>query len=250
MEENKNQDEIGESNEARRQRLLGVENDSKIHDEKEEIREGNFFANLWYKHKWALIIGSFFLLIAIIMIAQSATDPKYDMEMGYFGPVYTNNKKFQAIVNDAFEKNLPDYNEDGESKINFYSTTYRNEEQMKSEEFMDYVMSAGANREAKTSMDYQMMSGHTAFYLMDQKIYENYIDSFIKVEDILGYTPDEEIMCGTKGVYLNKTKFASIYSTLSEFPADTVICIAKNNITSEDDIEKAKDFFKKIVEME
>ena len=46
-----------ESNEARRQRLLGIENDSKIHDQGLEITKGNFFKNLWYKRKWTVLIA-------------------------------------------------------------------------------------------------------------------------------------------------------------------------------------------------
>ena len=38
-----------ESNAARRSRLMGIENDDKIHDTAAEITKGNFFANLYGK---------------------------------------------------------------------------------------------------------------------------------------------------------------------------------------------------------
>ena len=41
--ENATQDVENESNAARRLRLLGIENDDKIHDEDATIKKGNFF---------------------------------------------------------------------------------------------------------------------------------------------------------------------------------------------------------------
>ena len=56
-----------ESNAARRLRLMGITNDDKIHDTSAEITKGSFFGNLWYKHKWAIVITTIFTVIGIIL---------------------------------------------------------------------------------------------------------------------------------------------------------------------------------------
>ena len=72
MEENKNS--VNESNAAKRLRLLGENMDEKIHSEEDEIKKGNFWQNLWYQHKWTIIICIFFLIAALwltFIIARS-----------------------------------------------------------------------------------------------------------------------------------------------------------------------------------
>lgn len=242
-----------ESNEARRQRLLGVENNTKIHDGDLAIKKGKFFDNLWYRHKWAIIIGAIFLFIAIVFIVQMASVPDYDLEVSYFGPQYIDNEIYAGVTS-AFGLMLRDYNEDGEKNFNFAHVLFQNASQ-RQESGSDggkygAIISEAANAEALRTIQYQFMSGEVVLYLVDKELYENHSGNFVSVESVLGYKPDEGIMCGENAIYLHKTEFGQHFKKeLGGLPSDTVVCVLKKIITVDDDAYAySTDFFKSIVE--
>ncbi|MBR2024275.1 MAG: hypothetical protein IKA02_00530, partial [Clostridia bacterium] len=80
--------EIQDSNSAKKLKALGVDMNDKIHSEEDEIKKGNLWDNIWYRYKWAIIIGSILLIIGIILTVQIAQKKDDDLKIVYAGPVY------------------------------------------------------------------------------------------------------------------------------------------------------------------
>lgn len=244
-EANQPQDVVNESNAARRIRLLGIENDDKIHDESAVIKKGSFWENLWYQYKWGIVVGVILAAIAVIFIVSVATQPEYDMYVAYAGPLYTDGETKHAI-DYAFGEMLDDYNNDGEKLFNFAGITYQNDEQRKqtAEEMKEnygLVQSVNANYQALDTIRSQMMSGTVAIYLMDEALYRENSGVMLKISSLYSEV-DESIMAGDSGVYFKKTDFYKYMSqtekgaALKNLPDDTVLCILPCLTTMDDDL--------------
>ncbi len=238
-----------ESNEAMRQRMLGIENDEEIHGSEAEIKKGNFISNIWYRYKWAIIIISAFIAVFVILIVQMAKKDKNDITIMYAGPKYVTSDIYNSVTGSLTEI-MKDYNGDGEKKLLFSAVTYQNDEQrkesVKDQDVYGKVMSDAANKEALDTIINQMRSGQVAIYLIDPGLLKQ--GPFMKVEDVLGYKPDESIMCGENGVYLKKTEFAKYMGGFEDLPDDTVLCIMSKLVTTKDDLQQNSiDLFKAIL---
>lgn len=251
-----NQPEIHESNEAMRQRMLGVENNIKIHDENEEIKKGNFWANLWFNHKWKIIIISFFLVVLLVTVPQCINNKRNDITVSYFGPVYitgTLHDEMQKALCSAME----DYNGDGEIMLNFTTVTYQGKggitDNEENEGLFGKVLSAQANQEAHKGITSEINSGHVSFFIMSKEVFDEFKGYFLSVKEILGedYQISDDMIYNGKGLEVSKTAFAKQHPILSSiFSKDTVICIEKIYITDGNEVESAKRLFKAILEME
>lgn len=243
--ENNQQPQQNESNIARRERLLGTDMTDKIHDEEAEITKGSFFANLWYNHKWKIIIASAFLLVAIIGLVQIIGKQKEDMKLQYFGRLYVDNELYANII-EALDPLVPDYNQDEKKEINFTSVCYRSDI-LDIPENKDLLQANAKNLDV---MNHQIYGGYISFYIMDKNVFDMYKGNFITAEEILGYKPNEEMLYESRAVLLEETMLDERYPALAPICKDTVICVQKIYITNEQDLERAKALFKAIVELE
>ena len=238
-----------ESNAAKRIRLLGIDDGDRIHDEASIINKGSFFSNLWYQHKWGIIIGSVLIITAIVFIVSLANQPKPDMYLSYAGPLYMDNDT-RAAVEYAFGSMMDDYNDNGEKLLNFSSITYQNEEQrQQSADEMNAsygaILHTNENYKAKTTIQSQMLSGAVALYLMDEALYKEYEATMLDVSDMLGYEPSSLIMAGESGVYFKRTQlyFYMVNETsqgeaLKRLPDDTVLCVLPKLETMKDELHE------------
>jgi hypothetical protein len=241
-----------ESNEAKRQRLMGVKNDEEIHAEEAEIKKGNFFANLWYRHKWFIIIGATFLIIAIILIVQLAGKEKNDIVLMYAGPQYIDAETREQMI-DAFSQIMPDYNGDGKKVFNFSNIVYQTEEQRKDTgNLYEKLNTDQANLESLQSFQSQMISGgEIAIYLLDPNFYEMYKDKFIKISDLTDKTVSDDIKCGDNGIYFKKTAFGKYFDCFDALPDDTILCVKVKLVTTDDNAQKySQNFFSRILDFE
>ena len=255
MEEN-NKPEIHESNEAMRQRMLGVENNIKIHDEDETIKKGRFWANLWFNHKWKILIISFFLIVLLVTVPQCILKEKDDLKVSYFGPVYITGT-LHSEMQKAIQSVVEDYNGDGELRLNFTTVTYQGKsgisDTKENESIFGAVLSKQANLEAHKGITSQINSGHVSFYIMSKEVFDEFKGYMLSVKDILGndYVIDEGMIYNGKGLEISKTNFAKVYTGLSSILTEnTVICVEKNALTDNWELENAKKLFKAILEME
>lgn len=244
--------EINESNEARRQRLLGIENDSKIHDEKEVITKTNKVANFWFHHKWKVIIALFIVTVFTIGIVWALQRPEYDVEIAYFGPVYLKSQPFEDTM-EALVDAMDDFNGDGERLINFVPTTYQGQGHLDNSEenkqLFGQVLTEQANLQALESMNNQMAAGQICLFIMDKEIYEkHYKGGFAALTELLGEKPESAY--DGYSIDLSKTAFIEKYPAMESLLRNSVLCVRKNSVAKEETYNSAVLFFKKIVEME
>ncbi len=262
MEENKNTKQNDktdtpvpefESNAARRIRLLGIENNDKIHDTSAEITKGNFFANLWYKHKWAVIITTAFVFIGIVLLCTFIFRDKPDMNLSYCGPVEIGTKEHTKLT-DAFDDVLKDYNGDGELKLTITSSLYRTAEEKKEIDRQYYQSQNKEFDETSTYSDDDVTEVSNSlrhskynFVLIDRELYERMKNNFSTLTEILGDEAKnyDNIRYDDCGIYFKKTKFAQAhYEEFKFLPEDTIVAVCRpglfdKNLENEYDLLKA-----------
>ncbi|MBQ7907050.1 MAG: hypothetical protein IJ309_03645 [Clostridia bacterium] len=243
--------EINESNEAKRQRLLGIENDSKIHDENEVITKTNKLANFWFNHKWKVIIIASIAIILTIGIIWMVQRPKYDIELAYFGPVYMQSQQFDDVTA-ALTDVMDDFDGDGQKLINLVPTTYQGqghlENTTENKELFGQVLTEQANIQALESMNYQLASGQICLFIIDKDIYEKeYKGSFAPLTEIFGQRPDSAY--DGYSIDLSKTQLTKKYPATEDIFKDCLICVRQNAVAKAESYEQAVALLKKIVEM-
>lgn len=235
-----------ESNAAKRLRLLGGDTEDKIHSSEMAITKGSFFSNLWYQHKWGIIIGSILVAIAIIFIVSMATKPKYDMYVAYAGPLYPDYETHYAIENAFFEISQ-DYDGNGEKLLNFAAITYQNEEQRKqtaAEMNSNYgaILQTSENYKALTTIQSQMLSGTVAIYLIDEALFKEYEADMVKISELTDCKLDKKAYASESGVYFKETEFYKHMqgtewgASLKNLPDDTVLCILPQLVTIDEEL--------------
>lgn len=249
MDEEDGDDEEHESVAARRMRLLGIENDSKIHDSTAEITKGNFFKNLWYKRKWMIILSVFFLLVIGGLIFTCAIKEKTDISIAYNGPRELSSSQLETL-NKAFSEVVPDYDKDGKTDIKWTNNLYRSFDQQ-----VEYnggvvpsVQQQTANNEALEQINYLVISGQFNFMLLDKAVFEEMSTGFYKISDLVegDYS---SITYEGRAVYFHATAFAKSHPELASIlPKDTLICICERDMKMNKNLDKEIALLKAILE--
>jgi len=242
-------DNTGESNNAKRLRLLGDSASENIHLEENRGFKGAFWPNLWFRYKWVIIISSIFLVIAVVILIQFLTATKYDVSVFYSGPEY-----IVDIQNDfsmAFKDFAKDTNGDGEKNVLVTSTVVMTEEQMRAAakgNQYDYLAIQQANKDSHQTFSEQLVTGKYIICLIDPHLYEEYSDVFANASDVLGEELDPGLMYAPNAIYFKRTAFGNYYDCFKRLPNDTLLCIMlKNQWSSEDDIEASKELYNDIL---
>lgn len=249
MENNENN--IQESNSLKKLKMLGESTTEEIHLKSDSEVKGNFWANLWYQHKWAIILGSIAVIMLVILIFMLANDKKEDVNIIYVGPEPVIHK-----VGEMTEKlNLicDDYDGDGEIVLNFPTIIYQNEEQREKlkDTHPEKLITTQANAEALGQFQAQLMSGALIIYLLDPELYESSAKPLcVPLSEILGDTSglDEGLLYDDRAINFSKTTFAIRYEEFDILPSDTVMCIVKTVNTDKELYANSCDLFKSIVE--
>ena len=254
MEENKNQEqELNESNAARRLRMMGESMDEKIHSEEEEIKKGNFWDNLWYRYKWVIIIGLFLLATMIFFIATCASTEKEDIQIVYVGPVQITDAATHAGLQNAFGQILKDYDGDDKKELQIISNVILNSNQYFDEKGKPLPTDEiGRNESNLNTFNQQLMSGDLTFIMMDKGLYEESLkDIFVPLDELFadsGLVVPSEWRYDDCTVYLHKTEFGSYINGLSKLPKDTVVgVIVKTAFANDDEYANHVDFFKELI---
>ena len=254
MENNKNNTpEQNESNSAKRIRMLGDNMSESIHLKSDAEVKGDFWANIWYRNKWAIIFGSIAVVMIIILCITLFNRAENDMKIMYAGPKYLVNDV--PVMNEKLSQICSDYDENGEVTIAFPTVTYLNEkqrEEVKKDIFDAYERAKidSANIDALNQFELQLMSGEVVIYLLDPELYELKAKNMcISLKDVLGHEVSSQIRYDDNAIYFAKTDFAKYFSDFKALPADTVMCVAGKSVSVDEELlEDSKDFFKRIVE--
>ena len=230
-------EEIAESNAAKRLRMLGisVEEESPA----EPIVKAGFFENFWYHYKWHSIIALFLVFVIAIGVGQMATKVTPDIYIMYAGPHYYENT---TSLMSAFKATMPkDYNGDGEKIINILQTVNYTDEQIKAlEEEADRLAAESKDgAEYEFNFDYsfnaqefekfrnEILIGESIICILDPSLYEEVKgdDLLLTLEEALGYTPDSAY--DEFAINFKELAFAKKYKIFDSLPDDSLLIIRR-----------------------
>lgn len=244
--------EIQDSNSAKKLKALGVDMNDKIHSEEDEIKTGSLWGNIWYRYKWAIIIGGILLFIAIVLIVQIAMKKDDDIKIVYAGPTYIADAETMNSFNNVFSTIASDYNGDGEIIINITSNVILNSQQLTKEDENGKKPNAaqiGNNESLLNTFKQQMQSGDFTIYLIDKGLYEESLKGvFVNIDEALGIDVPEDIKYDEYSIYLKKTEFGSYYDALDKLPDDTLALVIQKTVFADDEeYNNSIDFLKKLI---
>ena len=244
--------EIQDSNSAKKLKALGVDMSDNIHSAEKEIKEGNFWDNLWYRYKWTIIIGGILLIIAVVLIVQIASKTDDDVKLTYAGPTYIADADTRIKLNEAFSAIAKDYNDDGELIVNITSNVILNSVQIvtpDSEGRKPNASQVAKNQELLNTFKQQMQSGDFAIYLVDKGLYEESLKGlFVNLEAVTGMEIDDIIKHDDCAVYLKRTEFGKYYKGFDKLPSDTlVLVLQKTVLADEEDYNNSIEFLKEML---
>ena len=252
MEENTNQ-EMNESNAARRLRMLGEDMNDKIHSEEEEIKKGNFWSNLWYRYKWVIIIGAFLLITAICLISMCASVEHEDIQIVYVGPVSIVDSATHSSIENSFTPILKDYDEDGKKELQIISNVLLNKNQLVDEEGNPLSLEEiGRNQSNINTFKQQLMSGDLTIILMDKGLYSEELKGYFTSLDEVTKDKNAVIPNEWKNdeftIYLHKTELGGYVEGFDRLPKDTVVgVLLKTAFANDDEYSEHVDFFIELI---
>ena len=252
--------EIIESNAARRMRLRGEDMGE---DVKTDDIEVNRLANFWYHNKVWIIIAAAFVFMITIAVTQYAKQSNPDVYLLYGGPEHiTANeaKAFSSLVQDMMD----DYNGDGKKLCQINEFVFMTPEQVDEittnpdENGNDVVVNLNTNLETYNRYSNEIFGGESIICILGEAQYDEVktAGGFLPLAELFETLPDGAI--DEYGVRLSETKLYAYYPAARIFPDDAIIAIRKlstmSSITGKKKAEAlhgyAKDLFVKLLSFE
>ena len=259
-EKQTNDNEIIESNAARRMRLRGEDIGE---DVKTDDIEVNRLANFWYHNKVWVLIAAFFVVMITIVTVQYAKQSNPDIYLLYGGPEHiTANeaKSFSALL----ENMMDDYNGDGKKLVQINEFVFMTPEQVDKiqsepdENGNEVVINLNTNLETYNRYSNEIFGGESIICILGEAQYDEVktAGGFIALSELFDTVPQGAI--DEYGVRLSETKLYAYSPAARIFPSDAIIAIRKlstmSSITGKKKAETlhgyAKDMFVKILSFE
>lgn len=254
-------DEVApESNAAKILRMRGISIEENNTD---PIKKTNFFENLWYHHRGAIIMISFSVIILTILIAQLLRRESPDLYIMYAGPTYLDYNQTET-AEENFKSIISDYNSDGKKGIALTQLVYissEKQEEMKSNAEAlgtDYTFDPLFNSQEYERFTNEIMVGNSIICLLDPALYNEVkgVDGFLLLDEILDVVPDSAH--DEYSIKFSETKFYKYFTVFQNMPDDTLLAVRRISAMSvfkgQKNMEKIHsdhlDFFKKIVSFE
>ncbi|MBO4355714.1 MAG: hypothetical protein J5850_02535 [Clostridia bacterium] len=192
--------------------------------------------NLWYHHKWKIIIISFFVIVLVICVVQTCSREEYDFQLIYAGSLVTRSEQENAVVN-AFMTMIPKDGKDHNGFLHTYAVLSDEEiEELKKEaakEGDSIFYDTSLRNEAINEINTLIRTGEVSICIISPYVYDvlSMTGKFVPLTDIIGYRPDSAY--DDYAVYLKKTGFGSYFSAFENMPEDTLICIFADSFMAE-----------------
>ena len=234
-----------------------IKREEKLAGESIAIRHPVFlwFENLWYHHKWTIIIVAFFLFVAIVCFAQCATTPHKDVYIA-FGGSYTMTTEEHQAVERIFGEVSKNAFGDGAPTVGVVSYPFYTEDELRAlytdPETGDFDgaafnMAKGQNISRLDELSSYMMTGECSIWLVNTSVYEAQHMSeklAVPLAETFGTTP-----AGAYDEYairLGDTTIYQYYEALQVLPADTLIVFTRSYFMGASSNEKTYEQFKTI----
>ena len=195
-------------------------------------------SNFWYYHKWKIIIGAFFLFVAILCITQMAGREDYDMRVLYAGPHIFTGEEVKAVEESFSQLLSKDYNGDGLKNCELRDMTIMTDAQLSAAienagsaaSMVMYNNFSAANMESSFSQE--IFAGENVICLLDPAWYAKVkeSDGFVPLAEVIGKKPEKAL--DDCSVLLKDTDFAAFFPAFDVFPEDTVLCMRRVSTAS------------------
>jgi hypothetical protein len=183
--------------------------------------------NYFYHYKWVTIFGVFFLIVAIICIAQAVKNDSYDSYIMYAGPYELSHKEVLDIRGEL-EVFVGDKDGDKEINVAMRELFVMSPDEIKrfEEENEGYEANVTLISNNMQVFDQEILSGEATICLLSPFLFERVCEAegFLPVTEYIG---DAEVtLYNDYGVLLSSTEFGKT-GALAKLPDDTVFCVRR-----------------------
>ena len=217
------------------------EREEKLTSEGISIRHPIFlwFENVWYHHKWTIILVAFFLFVAIVCFAQCATTPHKDIYITFGGSHTMTSEELQSV-----ERVFADLSKNTLSEnacaVGILSYPFYTEEELRAlytdPETGDfngsaYNMAKGENANRLKELSSYMGTGECSIWLVNTSVYEAQHMNEKRAVPLAETFGTETIPTGAYDEYairLGDTAIYQYYEALQVLPADTLIVFTRS----------------------
>ena len=241
--ENKNtENEIEESNAARRLRMLGISTEE---EPAEPVKKAGWLENFWYHYKGVVLVVAAFLVIIGIGVYQLINKSKPDIFLMYAGPVYFTEDGTGSLSSALCDVMPQDFNGDGEKSVSIMQALWFSDE--KHEQYEAERIEQGLpsefdprfNADELSKIRNEFMAGTSVICILDPAVYDEISDKdiFIPLSELLGKVPDTAF--DDYAVKFAETEFCKYYPVFDGIPEDTLLAIKRVSkfATYKDDAE-------------
>ena len=218
-------------------------NDDKLEGVEVSLTDGSESAkklgNLWYHHKWTIIIVAFFISVLLIIGVQLITRVKYDANITICGPDFLSSERIYYVTNDLSLSLKNDINNDGKKAVSItcypvFSESELNainhSERDSSGNYIKIVEQSENLSQYKQFMQ-KSQTGDSYIFIISKYVYEPLKSTnpsrLVSISEIFGSDLPEGTLDDGYGIKLSKTEIYKNSPELQAFADDYIICIAK-----------------------
>lgn len=258
--EDKNLHDENESNEAKKLKALGLNDEVK----EEEPLKINKLANFWYHYRFRIIMIAAFAFIITVATVQFVSRQNPDVSVIYAGPQYITANQNKAFC-DVLQGIAEDYNEDGKTYVQLNDMIFMSDDQMTEyiervaeEEGETAAVDKLTNKQTYERFTYEIFGSNSSICILAEDQYESVAaeNGFVPLSELFDEIPDGAI--DEYGIRFSETKLCKFYDSAKIFPDDAVIALRRLSTMSvftgkkkaEKQYEYNKDLFMKILNFE
>ena len=194
--------------------------------EKLSILEKGWWENLWYYHKWLIILGGIIVLFVVIAVVQMFSKPDADVDLMFVGPWYLSSENKDELE-ESIRSIAEDYNGDGEKAVDILELTLKS-----------LTMGEGGDQKTMYYDEYnsamqrfqtELRAGDSVIYFLHKEFYETARDAGVlaPLSEVLpaGDLPGEAV--DAYGLVLGSLDVYGLPG-FSRMPADLILCMRRS----------------------
>lgn len=195
--------------------------------------------NIWYHHKWTIIIVAFFLSVFIIVGIQLITRVEYDANVTISGPDFIKNDRYYYLADDLSKKLTDDVNRDGKRVVSITSYPVFSENELYDINHSEKDSSGNYIKiveQSENLSEYKNFLQHTQtsdsyILILSRYVYEPLKSAdpsrLVSISDIFGTSLPEGTLEDGYGIKLSETALYRDSTELKSFADEYVICMLK-----------------------
>ena len=211
-------------------------------ENKEKMTFLQWLDNYWYHHKAITIIGAFALVMVTVASCQFFSKKEPDVFMYYVGETNINVNP-ELIREELASLCGDDYNGDGKTVVD-----YKKDEFIMVDDADGDKQLYNPSEQSTITMRFnlELMEGDAVVYIMDKSYFENNLDYFEDLSNVLGYEHEKAVK--GKGIAL-RDLYAYWNTSMKAYSEDYILCVRTKKDKFKDDYYNGNlEFFKNLVE--